>query len=160
MSERIFLALVNSSLLASIFSTVTAVPSANAPSSASMVVSLSVSEYEQGITSLVVSPQRRHLPSLSPVELMVGSFTIVGFSKSCPSGSVLRVSSAPQVAQTRFWVPPSVQVAALLSLHSPNLCPVGLMAEVAVCLQRVQVPVSTPASVQVGRFVTVGFEKL
>ena len=65
-----------------ISSTDNCVPAANTPSLASNSVPVASSCAVQGITSLAVSPQRLHLPSLSPVSLMVAAFTIVGFSKS------------------------------------------------------------------------------
>lgn len=98
-----------------ISSTLISLPFSNVPSFVSNSVPVASSFTEQGITSLAVSPQRLHLPSLRPVSLIVGSFITVGFSKSWPKGEVFLVSVAPQALHFLSCIPSSVHVGAFVS---------------------------------------------
>ena len=67
---------------------------------------------------------------------------------------MLRVSVSPQAEQVRVSVPSTVQVAGVVTVHSPKECPVAGIARVSVSPQA-QEWVSTPSAVQVAGVVTV-----
>ena len=62
--------------------------------------------------------------------------------------------ASPHTVQVRVETPVSVQVAALVTVHSPNLWPSAGTVRVSSAPHTVQVRVETPASVQVAALVT------
>ena len=73
---------------------------------------------------------------------------------------IARVSVSPQAEQVRDSTPSTVQVAGVVTVHSPKECPVAGIVWVSVSPQAEQVRVFTPSSVQVAGVVTVHSPKV
>lgn len=93
-----------------------------------------------GFTGVRTVWQTSHLPSLS--------------ASTWPVAGIARVSVSPQAEQVRDSTPSTVQVAGVVTVHSPKEWPVAGIVWVSVSPQA-QVRVFTPSLVQVAGVVTV-----